>query len=362
MDANGRKEERTETAIESKEEGNMKIIDLRSDTVTQPTEEMRRAMAAAPVGDDVYEDDPTVKKLEEEAARLLGKEAALFVPSGTFANQLALFTHCTRGDEVILPHDAHIVMHEVGAASVIAGVQLRTVRAPHGVMNPEDIKALIRDKGDIHYPHTGLICMENAYSDGSVLSPEAMRRVYETAKEHELPVHLDGARIFNAAIALGVEASEIAKYTDSLMFCLSKGLCSPVGSLLLGTREFVARARKKRKLMGGGMRQVGILAAAGLISIREMRLRLHEDHENAKYLAKELDAVPGIEVEKGGLDINMVFFKVTNPRLAEKMTEEFFLAHGVKINPQEEGLFRFVTHHGVTKEDVSRVVGLIRSL
>lgn len=340
----------------------MRTIDLRSDTVTQPTDEMRRKMAEAVVGDDVYEDDPTVNELEAEAAKLLGKEAALFVPSGTFANQLALFTHCTRGDEVILPRDCHIMMHEVGAASVIAGVQLRTAHTVHGVMNPEDIEALIRDKGDIHYPRTGLICMENAYSDGSVLPPDVMKQVYETAKRHALPVHLDGARIFNAAAALGVDAKELAQYTDSLMFCLSKGLCAPVGSMLLGTREFIEKARKKRKLMGGGLRQVGILAAAGLVSIREMRHRLHEDHENARYLADALSELPGIEVERGGLDINMVFFKVTDSQLASRMTEDYFLRHGVKINPEEEGLFRFVTHHGVTKADIDAVVGLIRNL
>lgn len=339
----------------------MKYIDLRSDTVTQPTEEMRRKMADAPVGDDVYQDDPTVNELESEAARLLGKEAALFTPSGTFANQLALFTHCKRGDEVICPHDCHIMMHEVGAASVIAGVQLRTVKAVRGVMASDEIATLIRDPGDIHYPNTGLISMENAYSDGSVVPLAEMRRIYDLAKAHGLPVHLDGARIFNAAAALGVQAAEIAAYTDSVMFCLSKGLCAPIGSMLAGDASFIARARKKRKLMGGGMRQVGVLAAAGLVAL-DMRHRLHEDHENAKYMARLLGEIPGVEVSDEGLDINMVFFRVADRALSERMTEEAFLAHGIKINPEEDGLFRFVTHHGVDREDVARAVCVMRKI
>lgn len=339
-----------------------KYIDLRSDTVTQPTDEMRRAMAEAPVGDDVYEDDPTVRKLEQEAAKLLGKEAALFTPSGTFANQLALFTHCHHGDEVILPHDCHIVLHEVGAASVIAGVQLRTIRAKNGVMNPSEVQAAIRDPHDIHYPRTGLICMENAYSDGSVVPLDAMRAVSEIAHANSIPVHLDGARIFNAAAALGVDTGEIAKLVDSAMFCLSKGLCAPIGSMLVGTKDFIEKARKKRKLMGGGMRQVGILAAAGLVALRKMRLRLHEDHEHAKYMARELGQIKGIEVLEDGLDINMVFFRVTDQALRSKMTEAYFLSHGIKINPEEDGLFRFVTHHGIERTDIDAVVQRIREI
>lgn len=339
----------------------MKWIDLRSDTVTMPTEAMREAMAKAPVGDDVYEDDPTMRELEEYAANLAGKEAALFTPSGTFANQLAIFTHCKRGDEVILPRDCHIVLHEVGAASVIAGVQLRTLNAVHGVMDAEEVEATIRTE-DIHYPETGLICMENAYSDGTVLSIDAMKAVSAKAKAHRVPVHMDGARLFNAAAALKIEPKELLEYTDSAMFCLSKGLCAPVGSMLVGSKDFIQRARKKRKLMGGGMRQVGILAAAGLVALKEMRERLVEDHENAKYLASALSDIPGIEVATDCLDINMVFFRVTDEELKRNMTEKNFRENGIKINPEEDGLFRFVTHHDLCRKSLDTVIEFMREL
>lgn len=338
-----------------------KIIDLRSDTVTLPTQRMREAMFQAEVGDDVYEDDPTMNQLEEAAATLTGKEAALFTPSGTFANQLAIFTHCKRGDEVILPKDCHVVIHEVGAASVIAGVQLRTLPACHGVMDPAEVAGAIRGE-DIHYPETGLICLENAYSDGTVVPLAEMAKIFSVAKAHGVPIHMDGARLFNAAVALNVDAKEILMYTDSAMFCLSKGLCAPAGSMLVGTKEFINKARKKRKLMGGGMRQVGILGAAGLIALKEMRIRLVEDHDNARYLAEGLSKISGIEVDKEALDINMVFFKVTDQRLREQMTEENFRAKGIKINPEEEGSFRFVTHYYVSKSDVDTVLQVIQEM
>ncbi len=340
----------------------MKWIVLRSDTVTAPTDRMREAMSSAVVGDDVYEDDPTIKELEKLAATLTGKQAALFTPSGTFANQLALFTHCNRGDEVILPHDCHIVMHEVGAASVIAGVQLRTMPSVHGKMNQDEVKAAIRDENDIHYPSTGLICIENAYSDGRVVDIEYMQNIYSIAKSKNIPVHMDGARLFNAATALKIEAKEILSYTDSAMFCLSKGLCAPAGSMLVGTTEFIKKARKKRKLMGGGMRQIGILGAAGIIALKEMRLRLVEDHENALYMASELDKIPGIEVLKDNLDINMVFFKIMDERLKERMNEKAFSDNGIKINPEEDGLMRFVCHYYINRDDIDKVIGVINSI
>lgn len=336
----------------------MNCIDLRSDTVTFPTQRMREAMFGAMVGDDVYEDDPTMKTLEDYAASLAGKEAALFTPSGTFANQLALFTHCERGDEVILPHDCHVVMHEVGASSVIAGVQLRTMPAVHGVMDVKSVERAIREE-DIHCPKTGLICMENAYSDGTVVSLADMRNIFSVAKAHQIPLHMDGARVFNAAAVLNVDPKEILRYTDSAMFCLSKGLCAPVGSMLVGTEEFIAKARKKRKLMGGGMRQVGFLGAAGYIALKEMRIRLVEDHENARYLAEGLDKIPGIEVDKECLDINMVFFKVHDEQLRGKMNTENFMKHGIKINPEEDGVFRFVTHYHVNRQDLHKVLQAI---
>jgi threonine aldolase len=339
----------------------MKFIDLRSDTVTVPTQEMRYAMFSAEVGDDVYGDDPTVRELERYAAEVVGKEASLFVPSGTFGNQLALFTHCKRGNEVILGDDCHIVAHEVGAASVIAGVQLRTLRSNKGELNPDEVRSKIR-KDDIHFPETGLICLENAHSNGRVISLENMSAIYNIAKEHNIPVHLDGARIFNAAAYLNVDAKEITKYCDSVMFCLSKGLCAPVGSILAGSKEFIDKARKGRKLMGGGLRQAGFLAAAGLVALKKMVLRLKEDHENAILLGQELSKIPGIKVNLDDIHINMVFFDMKDTDYdTDKLVEEF-LKRNIKINPAEDGLMRFVTNYWVSKEDVYYVVNTMKEL
>ncbi len=332
----------------------MTFIDLRSDTVTWPTPEMRSAMAAAPVGDDVYGDDPSVNELESRAAERVGKEAALFVPSGTFGNQLALFTWCPRGSEVILGEDCHIVQHEAGGAAVIAGVQIRPIPAATGILAPDAIRERIREE-DIHHPLTSLICVENAHSSGRVVPLSAMDAVYALAQARGLPVHLDGARLFNAAAALGVEAAQIAARADSVMFCLSKGLCAPVGSILAGPRDFIAAARKKRKVLGGGLRQAGVLAAAGLVALERMTARLAEDHGNARRLASLLADIPGIVLDAGSVEINMVFFKAAfsgaTERFAARM-EEGMRRRGVLINPPHEGAFRFVTHYWV---DAARV-------
>ncbi len=333
----------------------MKFIDLRSDTVTEPTEEMRKEMAAAVVGDDVYDDDPTMKKLEKLAAEMAGKEDALFVPSGTFGNQLCVLTHTKRGDEVIIPENNHIVLHEVGASAVIAGVQLRFVKSDKGFVDTENLKNLIRED-DIHYPETGLICMENAHGSGKVVSIDNMRKVYKIAKEHGIPIHLDGARIFNAATHLNIKASEIAKYADSVMFCLSKGLCSPVGSIVAGSKEFIKRAKKNRKLMGGGMRQAGILAAAGIISLEKMTKRLSEDHENANYLANKLKEFDFVEIFEDRRDINMVFFKIKKENFSERDFINFLYKNKIKINPTEDGEWRFVTHYWINKEKIDFVI------
>jgi threonine aldolase len=339
----------------------MKYLDIRSDTVTVPTEEMRKAMYHAIVGDDVYGDDPTVKELEEYAAEVVGKEQALFVPSGTFGNQLALFTWCKRGDEVILGDDSHIVMHEVGGASVIAGVQLRTLQSNKGELSPEEIYAKIRGK-DIHYPSTGLICVENAHSNGRVISLENMERIYEMGVEKKIPVHLDGARIFNAAAYLEIDVKEIAKYSDSLMFCLSKGLCAPVGSILAGDGVFIEKARKGRKLMGGGLRQSGFLAAAGLVALKEMRERLSIDHENAKLLGTALSEIPGITVFMEDVHINMVFFDMSTAGCDIHKLTEAFEEKGIKINPPEDGIMRFVTNNGIRKEDIDYIVKTMKGV
>ena len=339
----------------------MKYIDLRSDTVTMPTQHMREAMYKAEVGDDVYGDDPTMVELEEYSAHLAGKEAALFVPSGTFGNQLALFTHCKRGNEVILGDDCHIVAHEVGASSVIAGVQLRTLKSDKGMLNPNEIQSKIREE-DIHCPETGLICLENAHSNGRVIPFENMEQIYFIAKNHNIPVHLDGARLFNAAAYLGVDAKEITKYCDSVMFCLSKGLCAPIGSILAGSKEFVKKARKGRKLMGGGMRQAGILAAAGLVALKEIRPRLKEDHENALFLGEELSRIPGIKVNLDDIHINMVYFDMSGTGFEESKLKEELFKRGIKINSPDFCEVRFVTHYWVNKEDIMKVVSALKEI
>jgi threonine aldolase len=339
----------------------MKFIDLRSDTVTQPTQEMREAMYKAEVGDDVYGDDPTIRELEEYAAHLVGKEASLFVPSGTFGNQLALFTHCRHGDEVILGDDCHIVAHEVGASSVIAGVQLRTLQSRKGALDPDEVRSKIRGE-DIHFPRTGLICLENAHSNGRVIPLENMEKIYGIAREHGIPVHLDGARLFNAATSLGIDAAEIAKYCDSVMFCLSKGLCAPVGSMLAGSSSFIEKARKGRKLMGGGMRQAGFLAAAGLVALKKMRLRLKEDHDNAALLGQELAKIPGIKVFTDDIQINMVYFDMRDTGDDGSKLVKELLKEGIKINGPENGIMRFVTNYWVTKDDIMHVVDVIKNV
>jgi len=331
----------------------LKWIDLRSDTVTLPGEEMRAAMANAEVGDDVYGDDPTVNRLEEIAAEVLGKESAVFVPSGTFGNQLSILTHTLRGDEVIIPASNHIIVHEAGASAVIAGVQMRTLDCDDGMPSVDRILKAIRGE-DLHYPRTGLICLENAHSSGRVLPMEYMKEVYSLARERAVPVHLDGARVFNAAVSLGIDAGEIASKADSVMFCLSKGLGAPIGSMLVGTKEFIARARKGRKIMGGAMRQAGIIAAAGIMAIEKMIDRLGEDHENARYLAKKLEEIKGVEIMRDRLDINMVFFKL-DPGRPEVIIDELY-REGIKINPPEGGEWRLVTNLDVSRSDLDTFI------
>ena len=331
----------------------MKWIDLRSDTVTLPGEEMRAAMANAEVGDDVYGDDPTVNRLEEIAAEVLGKESAVFVPSGTFGNQLSILTHTLRGDEVIIPASNHIIVHEAGASAVIAGVQMRTLDCDDGMPSVDRILKAIRGE-DLHYPRTGLICLENAHSSGRVLPMEYMKEVYSIARERAVPVHLDGARVFNAAVSLGIDAREIASKADSVMFCLSKGLGAPIGSMLVGTKEFISRARKGRKIMGGAMRQAGIIAAAGIMAIEKMIDRLGEDHENARYLAKKLEEIKGIEIMRDRLDINMVFFKLDQGR-PEAIVGELY-REGIKINPPEGDEWRLVTNLDVSRSDLDTFI------
>lgn len=338
----------------------MKNIDLRSDTVTWPTKEMREAMVNAEVGDDVYGDDTTTNRLQELAARMLNKEAALFVPTGTMGNQLAVFTHINRGDEIIIPEDNHIVVHEGGAAAVIAGANVRCLPSDKGRMDIKAVESRIRFGEDIHEPRTGLICTENAHSTGVVHSLAYMKELYSVAQKNRIPVHLDGARIFNAASWLKVDAAEIAQYADSVMFCLSKGLCAPIGSMLAGTRSFIEAARRKRKLLGGGMRQVGMMAQAGIIALEKMTKRVHEDHEQAVYLARQLSEIPGLEVHPEDVHINMVFMKINKP--VEKELMDALNEEGILANPPANGEMRLVTHYYIGKEQIDKTVSVFRKV
>lgn len=336
-------------------------IDLRSDTVTQPTDVMRQAMARAEVGDDVYGDDPTVNRLELLASEMLGKEAALFVPSGTFGNQAAIMSHTQRGDEILVGEDCHILMHEVGGAAVLSGVQTRSFPTTMGRVDVDKLQKMIRCV-DIHFPNTGLICMENAHSSGATVPLANMKEVYLLAKSKGVPVHIDGARIFNAAVSLGVNVKEIAAYGDSVNFCLSKGLCAPVGSILVGSYDFILKARKNRKLMGGGLRQSGILAAAGIIALTEMVSRLAEDHRNARYLADRLEQIESCHVYRDRLDINMVFFTLNESVISESALVTGMNSENIRINGQENGEYRFVTNHGVSIEDIDKLVQTAKDL
>ena len=336
-------------------------IDLRSDTVTQPTKDMREAMCNAPVGDDVYQDDPTVNELERTAAEILGKEAALFVTSGTMGNQLGIMSQTQRGDEIIVGAHAHIHMHEVGAVAVLSGVNMRILDYPGCMPDPEMIENAIRPD-DIHEPPTALICMENALANGRVVPVKTMEKIYKLARKHKIPVHLDGARVFNAATSLGVDASELTKYCDTVSCCLSKGLCAPVGSIFAGPAKVVEKARKYRKMLGGGMRQCGILAAAGLIAIQQMPQRLYIDHENARYMADKLETIPGVTVLRDQLDINMVFFRVDAPMKLIDSLPEKMKSQGIKVGGYEEGSIRWVANNDIGRPEIDQAVAVLREV
>ncbi len=332
----------------------MNHIDFRSDTVTHPTQEMLQALIAAPLGDDVYGDDPTVNNLERLSAQILGKEAALFVPSGTFGNQLSILTHTLRGDEVILGKNCHIFVHETGSSAVIAGVQLSFFDDGEGYPSAEEIEGLIRAQ-DLHFPRTGLICVENAHSNGKVIPLERLRQIKEMAERRSVSVHMDGARVFNAAAACSCDVKEIAACADSIMFCLSKGLCAPVGSILAGSKEFIERARKNRKIMGGAMRQAGIIAAPGIVALDKMAKRLFQDHDRAKYLAQRLSETEQIEVLEDNLDINMVYCKINSESNPMELVS-YLQKNNILVNPPDAGLWRFVTHYWIGNKEIDALV------
>ncbi len=341
----------------------MEYIDLRSDTVTKPTPEMRAAMAEAEVGDDVYMDDPTVNQLQEKAAAALGKEDALFVPSGTMGNLLALLVHCQRGDEIIVGDQSHIYMNEAGGSAALGGIHPHPVKnQPDGTLALEDVRAAIQSE-DVHHAVTRLICVENTQNacGGVPLSLEYMRAVGELARENQLKLHVDGARIFNAAAALKVSVKELAAPADSVMFCLSKGLSAPVGSMLVGSRAFIKRARHLRKMLGGGMRQVGVLAAAGLIALEKMAARLEEDHRRARILLEGLKTLPGIFVKEPPLLTNMVFFTLSDEiRLSVEQIAAEMKKRGVLVDWAGPRRFRLVTHCWVDDAGVQRALEALR--
>ena len=336
----------------------MKKVDLRSDTITLPTKEMLDSISSAELGDDVFQEDPTVNRLEDLAATKFNKEAALFVPSGTMANLVAVLSHCPRGDEVILGDQAHTFLYEAGGISAFGGVHSRQIpNQEDGTLLLEDIKKSIR-KEDVHFPPTRLICLENTHNRclGMPLSVDYTNSVTEIAKNNSLSVHVDGARIFNAAVSLDVSVTELTDNIDSVSFCLSKGLSAPAGSMLCGNKDFIEKARRNRKALGGGMRQAGVLAAAGLVALEKMTDRIIDDHENARTLAEGISNIDGIRINLDRVKTNIIYFSLDHPKvggalLLEKMVEQNI--HFFELGPS---WFRLVTHAGVSKDDVDDIV------
>ena len=342
----------------------MPLIDLRSDTITLPTPAMRKAMAGAEVGDDVFGEDPTVRKLEELAARRMGKEAALLVSSGTMGNLVCQMSHCGRGDEMILGDKSHIFYFEQGGSAAVGGIHSRTVpNQPDGTLLPDDILSAIRTD-DVHFPRTRLIVLENTHNlcGGNPLSSDYLNVIAVIARENDLKMHVDGARIFNAAVALNVSPAELAAPADSISFCLSKGLSAPVGSVVCGSTEFIARARRTRKVLGGGMRQAGIIAAAGIVALEQMVERLAEDHDNARRLANGLWGIKGLSV--GNLEnvkTNIVYMEL-NAELPTPETVLKLQEAGVRVLQAGTQRLRAVTHYGITKEDVEMALTAFRKI
>jgi len=339
------------------------IIDLRSDTVTKPTMAMRQAMMDAEVGDDVYGEDPTVNRLEAMTAEMLGKEAALFVSSGTMGNLIALLAHCGRGDEIILGDRCHIFRSEQGGAAALGGVHPMVIRnQPDGTLDLAEIEANIRDDNE-HYPVTKLVCIENTHNfcGGRVLGVDYMDAIGDLAHTHGLKLHVDGARLWNAAVALGVSPARVVCNADSISVCLSKGLAAPVGSLLVGDQAFIARARRMRKLVGGGMRQAGLLAAAGIVAITEMVERLSDDHANAKALAQGLAALDGITVNPADVETNLLFFELTREDMTPAQLVNGLAGHGIKLSASGGRRLRAVFNYHVTAEDVQRILAAFQA-
>ncbi|HVQ74192.1 MAG TPA: GntG family PLP-dependent aldolase [Candidatus Binatia bacterium] len=338
------------------------VVDLRSDTLTLPTPAMREAMARAEVGDDVWEEDPTVQRLEARAAALMAKEAALFVTSGTQGNLVSVLAQTRPGQEILLDEDSHIFNYEGAGAALIGGVQTHPVRTARGFLTPEQVRSALRP-ANIHIPSTGLVCLENTHNrhGGTCCTPDEIAAVAEVAHEGGVPVHLDGARLFNAAVALGRPVADFTRSVDSVTFCLSKGLGAPVGSVVCGDRGLVLRARRIRKMLGGGMRQVGVLAAAGLVAVDTMIDRLAEDHANCRRLAEGLAALPGIRVDLATVQTNIVIFRVDRPGGGADLVSGA-LARKVKIHQIGPDAVRCVTHKDVDADDIARALDAFREI
>ena len=338
------------------------MIDLRSDTVTRPTPAMRRAMAQAEVGDDVFGEDPTTRRLEETVAELLGKEAALFVPSGVMGNQLAIKVHTRPGDEVILEENYHIVHYESGAPGVLSGVQLRTVRGHRGILHADDVRAAVRP-GFYWEPQTRMVSLENTINrtGGNIYPLEAIHEVAAVVREHHLAFHLDGARLWNASVATGISEADFARPFDTVSVCLSKGLGAPVGSVLAGTKTLIQQARRYRKMFGGGMRQTGILAAAGLYAIHHHRERLADDHEKARRLAAGLAEIPLFELNPAEVETNIVMFDVKQPHTAEEILQAF-AGEGILMVPFGPRTIRATTHLDVSMNDIETTLYVAHQL
>ncbi len=334
------------------------FIDFRSDTVTTPNLELRQAMFDSIVGDDVYGDDETANALETLASNILGKEDGLFIPSGTMGNQLAILSHTNRGDEIVCGANSHIVTHEVGAPALLSGVNVRTIHNSNDFIYSDDIVNAVRPS-DIHEPFTSLLCLENALSNGTVIPIDIMQQCYNTAKQLNLNVHLDGARIFNASTFLDVDVKEITNCCDSVTFCLSKGLGAPIGSVLCGNKKFIAKARKYRKALGGGMRQVGVIASPGIVALNQYKKTILNDHVNATYLANKLSNLKYVSVDLSTVHINMVFFKINKDGFDPDDFIKHLLHNNIKSNGLSPDSFRFVTHKDITKDNIDYAIDII---
>ncbi|MFW9832032.1 MAG: GntG family PLP-dependent aldolase [Candidatus Thorarchaeota archaeon] len=339
------------------------IIDFRSDTVTLPTEEMFEAILHAELGDDVYHEDPTVNRLEKLAAEIMGKEAALLVTSGTQANLISLISNTNRGELVILESESHMYWYEVGGISTIAGLLPWPLKSFAGALDPEEVRAAIRPQ-NIHFPKPALICIEDTHNrhGGTIVMPDQIKAISEIAHNHNLKLYLDGARIFNAAVALNVDVKEFTKHVDNLMFCLSKGLCCPVGSLLVGTHNFIKKARELRKVLGGGMRQAGIIAAPGIVALDSMIGRLREDNLNARRLAEGIAKIDRVHVDLGCVQTNMVYFNIAGLGI----TADFFISklkqNGILALALTDNKIRMVTHKDIEKDHVEWTIAIIESI